>query len=111
MTLPTPEILALTLVFAGIGYVQNEYILPKHAIAKQDTFRVYKYPTENKYFCPSYCAVDHYHFVHLKDDCTKNKCYHMVIDTVERYMSREEYTKRNDSKRRPSHSPIIRPSP
>ncbi len=111
MTLPTPEILALTVLFAGIGYVQNEYILPKHAIAQQDTFRVHKYPTETKYFCPSHCAVDHFHFVHLKENCTKTNCPHMVIDNVERYMSREEYTKRNDRKRRPANSSTIRPSP
>ena len=70
ISLPTPEIIIVTLLFAGIGYVQNEYIQPKHAIVKlssnspyTDTVRLYKKVTKSKYFCPQHCAVDHHHFV------------------------------------------------
>lgn len=121
MTAPTPEMLVLVMLFAGIGYVQNEYLQPKHAIAysspletsigRADTFRVHIHPRESSYFCPPHCAVDHHHFVHLKGKCIKTKCTHMVIDTVTRYMKREEYIKRNDIKRGSPPGPIIRPAP
>ena len=52
-----------------LGYV-DDLILPKYYFYEDTIVGVYK-----KYQCPTYCAVDHNHFVYFSSDT-----YGMIID-------------------------------
>ena len=115
--LPTPETIILVILFAGVGYVNQEYWQPKYAIATfspvpyTDTVRLYKKVKPSSYFCPPYCAVDHNHFVHKLNNCNQKSCNHMVIDSVVEYIKIEKHNKKPSNGKGTPLGPPIRLTP
>lgn len=95
VSFPSLESIVIAIIATVVGYVNDNYFQAHHAFVElyPSAFiveaRVYKITRPTNYYCPSYCAVDHPHLVHTKDQCDHHDCNHIQVKSIVEYIKKD----------------------